>query len=203
MSAIFITGIGTGIGKTIVTSVLCHALQSDYWKPIQSGIDSTDSEFIRSVTDVHVHQEVYLLKEPISPHASAKLEGIEIDLDKIVIPNYKSKYLFIEGVGGIMSPINDNMTNLDLIHKLNIPVVIVISNYLGSINHSMLTLESLRMSNQNILGFIVSGQSNKESEQFIIDKTGVPRLAYIPKMQFLDKSTISLVAKKLEISCFI
>ena len=147
MRKIFVTGIGTDVGKTIASAIITEALQADYWKPIQAGLyPLTDKEKVKSLisnkTSVF-HPESYLLKEPMSPHAAAEMEGVTIDLNTIIVPATKNT-LIIEGAGGIMVPINNHSFVLDLIEKLNAEVVLVVQNYLGCINHSLLTINALK-----------------------------------------------------------
>eukprot|EP01136_Pigoraptor_vietnamica_P028761 Opistho-1_new@86601 len=139
----FITGIGTGIGKTITSAVLTEKLKADYWKPIQSGdLDQSDSLTIHSLlsnSQTVVHPEVYRLTQPLSPHLSAKLDGITINLDQFYLPE-TANHLIVEGAGGLMVPLNDEALILDLIKHLGIEVSVVSQNYFGSINHTMLTI---------------------------------------------------------------
>jgi len=142
----FITGIGTGVGKTVVSAVLVKALKAEYWKPVQCGeLDFTDShqiETIASNPNLIIHSETYRLKEPMSPHAAAKMEGVTIEIDSIVAPSTENT-LIIEGAGGLLVPLNDNDLMVDLIQQLGFPVILVVRNYLGSINHSLLSIELL------------------------------------------------------------
>ena len=148
MASYFITGIGTDIGKTLISAIMAEALHADYWKPVQAGYeDGTDSEWVREMltnkTSV-VHEESYKLKLPASPHIAAYEEGIEISLDKIVDDKpVTDNTLIIEGAGGLMVPLNENEFVIDLIKKLDATVIIVSKNYLGSINHSLLTAKVL------------------------------------------------------------
>ena len=129
-----IAGIGTEIGKTFISSILTESLQADYWKPIQSGaLDFTDTDTVRSLISndkTLFHPETYRLNQPMSPHAAAAIDGVEIELLKFEIPQ-TNNHLIIELAGGIMVPLNDRETNLDLIKKLNIPVILISKNYLG------------------------------------------------------------------------
>lgn len=190
----FITGIGTGIGKTIVSAILTQKLQSDYWKPIQSGdLDQSDSlsvQHLISNTKTIIHPEQYRLSRPLSPHLSARLDGIEINAQAFVVPK-TNNHLIIEGAGGLMVPINEKELILDLIPVLKAKVIIVSQNYLGSINHTLLTLEVLKSRNIEVEGIIFNGEANAESESYIANYTGIPILGKIPKLAALDPKSIA------------
>lgn len=189
----FITGIGTGIGKTIVSAILTEKLKADYWKPIQSGdLETSDSLFIKhliSNTQTVIHPESYRLGQPLSPHLSAKLDGIDINLDYIKAPQTNNR-LIIEGAGGLMVPLNDKQLILDLIKKLKAKVIVVSQNYLGSINHTLLTLEILKFNHIQVEGILFNGGANAESENYIANYSKVKVLGNIPKLSIIDKETI-------------
>ena len=143
----FITGIGTNVGKTIVSAVLTESLQADYWKPIQSGTnEGKDSDTIRDLisnSKTIIHPESYLLKQPLSPHFAAKIDGIEIEINKINVPITNNNNIIIEGAGGIFVPINENQFVIDIAKKIDCEIILVVSNYLGCINHTLLSLNYL------------------------------------------------------------
>ena len=188
-----IAGIGTEIGKTFISSILTEILQADYWKPIQSGaLDFTDTDTVRSLisNDKTVfHPETYRLNEPMSPHAAAAIDGVEIELLKFQLPQ-TDNHLIIELAGGIMVPLNDRETNLDLIKKLNIPVILVSKNYLGSINHTLLSVEILKTHNISVKGLIFNGEQNKYSEDFILNYTKLESLGRVDFEENIDKSVV-------------
>ncbi|WP_316748923.1 dethiobiotin synthase [Pedobacter gandavensis] len=190
----FITGIGTGIGKTIVSAILTQKLQADYWKPIQSGdleqSDSLSIQHLISNTKTIIHPEQYRLTRPLSPHLSARLDGIEIKAAAFKVPETNNN-LIIEGAGGLMVPINEKELILDLIPVLKAKVIIVSQNYLGSINHTLLTLEVLKSRNIEVEGIIFNGEANQESESYIANYTGIPILGNIPKLAALDQQAIA------------
>src|SRR6195952_5566707 len=138
---LFITGIGTGIGKTIISAILVEKLKADYWKPIQSGdLDESDTLKVKSLitnTKSVFHPEAYRLTQPYSPHKSADLDNVIIEADKIILPETDNQ-LIIEGAGGLMVPLADNFLMIDLIKTLNTEVILVSKHYLGSINHTLL-----------------------------------------------------------------
>lgn len=188
----FITGIGTGIGKTIVSAILTEKLKADYWKPVQSGdLDISDSLFVKHLVspETVIHPESYRLSQPLSPHLSAKLDGIKISLDAIKIPQ-TNNHLIIEGAGGLMVPLNDNELILHLIKSLKAKVIVVSQNYLGSINHTLLTLEVLKANQIAVEGLIFNGTENQESEQYITNYSKVKVLGRIPKMSVVDSENI-------------
>ncbi len=198
----FITGIGTGIGKTITSAVLTEKLNADYWKPIQSGdLDQSDSLSIENLitnTTSQIHPETYRLNHPLSPHLSAKMDGIEIELEKFHLPETNHP-LIVEGAGGLMVPLNNRELIIDLIKHLNIPVIVVSQNYLGSINHTLLTINTLKQHNIDIKGIIFNGETNTESETYILRYTQVQSLGNIPLLVNLDKNSIKAAGKNLAI----
>lgn len=198
----FITGIGTGIGKTIVSAILTEKLKADYWKPIQSGdLETSDSLFIKhliSNTQTVIHPESYRLGQPLSPHLSAKLDGIDINLDDIKAPKTNNR-LIIEGAGGLMVPLNDKHLILDLIKKLKAKVIVVSQNYLGSINHTLLTLEILKFNHIQVEGILFNGGANAESENYIANYSKVKVLGNIPKLSIIDKETIITSGQHVDI----
>ena len=194
-----IAGIGTEIGKTFISSILTETLQADYWKPIQSGaLDFTDTDTVRSLISNEktvFHPETYRLNEPMSPHAAAAIDGIEIELSKFQLPQTEN-HLIVELAGGIMVPLNDRETNLDLIKKLNIPVILISKNYLGSINHTLLSVEILKMNNIEVKGLIFNGEQNKYSEDFILNYTKLECLGRVNFEENIDKNVVKKYAEQ-------
>ena len=185
MQPIFITGIGTGIGKTLVSAVVTEALGAAYWKPVQAGFeDGTDSEWVGeriSNPQGRLYPETYKLTLPASPHIAARREGVVIDLDRIVrqLETIQSRPLVIEGAGGLFVPLNDRQFIIDLIRKLDATVLLVSRNYLGSINHSLLTAAACRGQGLRVAGWIFNDQY-LGYEQEIAEWSGIPALASIP-----------------------
>jgi len=190
---LFITGIGTGIGKTIVSAVLTEKLKSDYWKPIQSGdLDDSDTLKVKGLvsnTASVFHTEAYRLTQPYSPHKSAAIDGITIDLNKIIAPKTNNN-LLIEGAGGLMVPLNDEYLMIDLIKKLDVEVLLVSQNYLGSINHTLLSVAILKQYDIKIVGIIFNGKTDENSESYILNYTGLKLLGRLPEFETVDKETI-------------
>jgi len=190
---IFVTGIGTGIGKTVVSAVLVEKLKADYWKPIQSGDqDDTDTARVKSLVTNSIsffYPEAYKLSQPFSPHKSAAIDGINIDPEKIVLPAINNT-LIIEGAGGLMVPLNNKFLMLDLIRQLNAEVILVSQNYLGSINHTLLSVYALQHENIPVKGIIFNGPKDIYSKDFILEYSGLELLGHIPEYPFIDKKAI-------------
>ncbi|HYJ64800.1 MAG TPA: dethiobiotin synthase [Parafilimonas sp.] len=208
MNTIFVTGIGTDVGKTVASAILCEALEADYWKPVQAGFDDgTDAMLLKSLITnkkTIVHPETYKLKLASSPHIAARKEGIKIDLNKIVedyngIMNrqssivddstenskLKTENLVIEGAGGLMVPLNDNEFITDLIKKLNAKVILVSKNYLGSINHSLLTASVCKQNNLDVLGWMFN-EDFMNYEEEIEAWSGYTKIATVPTCEHIN-----------------
>lgn len=202
MKSYFVSGIGTDVGKTIASAILAEALEADYWKPIQAGeLDNTDTMKVRSLISNKksiLHTERYLLSQPQSPHAAATHDGIEIDLKTIQIPN-TTNTLIIEGAGGLMVPLNNEYLVIDLIQQLKAEVILVSKNYLGSINHTLLSFDALKSRNIPIAGIIFNGKSNKASEEFILNHTKLKCILRIDEEQEIIKATISKYKSMLQL----
>ena len=190
---LFITGISTDVGKTIASSILVEALEADYWKPIQAGdLDNSDSHKIESYISNNktvIHPNSFLLNTPASPHLAAKLDGITINLNQITEPATKN-HLVIEGAGGLFVPLNDTDCVIDLI-KPDYKVIVVSRHYLGSINHTILTIEALQNRKINITGIIFNGNENKPTEEIILLKTKVKCIGRINDEPYFDKNVVS------------
>ncbi|HTQ66658.1 MAG TPA: dethiobiotin synthase [Puia sp.] len=202
MPSIFITGIGTDVGKTIVAAILAEALEADYWKPVQAGNENgTDSDFVRaniSNSRTKIHPEAYLLGMAASPHISAKEEGKKIGLDEIKRKlkkiEHQNDFLIIEGAGGLLVPLNEEEFVIDLISVLEAKVIIVSRNYLGSINHSLLTAKTLASKNISVMGWIFNDHY-MDYEEEIACWSGIPKIASIPFEENPDKRFILEQAK--------
>jgi len=194
MEIIFITGIGTDIGKTVAASILVEALNADYWKPIQAGLEEgTDALNVKSLTSdkTLIHKELYRLNTPASPHIAARIDDVNIDLNYIAnnIPLSENKYMIIEGAGGIMVPLNEEEFVIDLIDKLKAKVILVSKNYLGSINHSLLTATLCKQRNIPVIGWIFN-QQYMNYEEDIVRWSSYPNLHSIPFVINVDKEFI-------------
>ena len=200
MKGIFVTGIGTDVGKTVISALLVKHFNADYWKPVQAGVEpTTDAKTIKElVPEALIHPERYLLQEPMSPHAAADREGVEINIKDFELPETENT-IVVEGAGGLMVPINyKGDTYLDLIQHLNIPVVVVSRNYLGSINHTLMTLALLQQTNTEILGVVLNDKPNPETEKIILDKTGLKCLGNIEFLEEVNEKSIELYSKKIK-----
>ena len=201
MAKYFITGIGTGIGKTLISAILTEKLKADYWKPIQSGdLENSDSLTVKSLISnakTIVYPESYQLTQPLSPHLSAALDGLEIDLENIIIPHTENS-LIIEGAGGLMVPLNESELIIDLIKRLNVEVILVSQNYLGSINHTLLSVNLLDQYGIKIKGIIFNGDENPENQRFIIQYSKLKSLGYVPRLNVIDKQNIISAGENIQ-----
>ena len=195
MEKIFVTGIGTGIGKTFVSAILAKALEADYWKPVQAGFsEGTDSEWVANLlkdTSSVVHPEVYRLAKPASPHIAAREEGITIDIRHICnqIPVI-NRNLLIEGAGGLLVPLNNTTFVADLIKEMGAKVILVSRNYLGSINHSLLTARVCHEMQLPVIGWIFNDQY-LDYEEEIVQWSNFPRIASIPYSENINGTFIN------------
>jgi dethiobiotin synthetase len=195
MRKIFVTGIGTDVGKTIVAAILTEALQADYWKPIQCGsLELTDTERVKRLVESEqtvFHQEAYRFKTPASPHYAAEVEGAKINWGRLKVPETENT-IVIEGAGGLLVPFNykgDSM--FDMAKNWGTEIVIVSRNYLGSINHTLLTLKVLENSGVKVLGIIFNGEANSSTEDVILKTTKVPLLGRIKEEYEFTKDLIT------------
>lgn len=193
---LFITGIGTDVGKTIASSIIVEALEADYWKPIQAGdLENSDSHKIKSKISnpkSKIFDNAYALNTPASPHLAAEIDGIQIYIKKIKEPKTKN-HLVIEGAGGIFVPLNNSDCVIDLIQP-DYKVIVVSRHYLGSINHTLMTIEILKSRNLNVAGIIFSGDENKSSESIILEKTNIPMIGRIENEPYFDQNVIQYYA---------
>tara|TARA_B110000037_G_C16962485_1_gene441566 strand:+ start:108 stop:740 length:633 start_codon:yes stop_codon:yes gene_type:complete len=195
----FVSGIGTDVGKTVVSALLVEAMQADYWKPIQAGdLHHSDTDKVRALVanrNSQFHPNAYALKTPASPHYAAELDGVDIELAKISKPNTENS-LIIEGAGGLMVPLNSNELILDLVESLSVEVILVMNNYLGSINHSLLTLEVLKQRKIPLKGIIFCGETYAPGENYILSYSGARFLGRVPHLKDLSAETIHKLAEQ-------
>ena len=197
MKAFFVTGTGTEVGKTVVSLGLCLYLKADYWKPVQTGPDK-DSQFIKKfLSHQKVHSCAYDLKKPLSPNQAAQKEGKNIELNKIQAP--KSSFLIVEGAGGVLVPLNDKYKMIDLIQQFNFPVIVVAQSRLGTINHTLLTLEALKTRNIKTLGVILSGDFHKDNKRDIERGSQVPVLLELPFLKPITSTKLLKHFKNLRL----
>jgi dethiobiotin synthetase len=190
-----VTGIGTDVGKTVVSAIVCKMLDADYWKPVQTGLrEGSDAQTVGELigTD-RIHPSAYALHEPLSPHAAAELEGIEIHSSGLRIPT-TNRPLVIEGAGGVHVPLNDRHTFLDLLQVWDVPVIVVSRNYLGSINHTLLTIELLQQRGIPVAGVVFNGAPTPSSERIILSYTKLPLLGRVPQLEAVNQAGIAAFA---------
>ncbi|QKJ62165.1 dethiobiotin synthase [Flavobacterium sp. M31R6] len=195
---LFITGISTDVGKTIASAIIVEALEADYWKPIQAGdVDHSDSHKVKSFISnkkTIIHSNSYLLNTPASPHLAAAIDGVTIDLKQIKEPIIQN-HLVVEGAGGVFVPLNDTDCVIDLIQR-DYKVIVVSRHYLGSINHTLLTIESLLNRKIVIGGIIFSGDENPSTESIILKKTGIKCIGRIEQEPYFDQNVIKEYADR-------
>lgn len=197
---IFVSGIGTDVGKTVVSAVLTEALQADYWKPVQAGsLQFTDTDFVRSLVSNPqsvFHAEQYALQTAASPHYAAKQDGITIDINSFQFPSSVNR-LLIEGAGGLMVPLNKQHTVIDFVKHYQLPVLLVANHYLGSINHTLLSIAALRQNNIPLLGIIFNGDSYLDNADIIQQLSMIECVLEVSKATELTKEFVSAEATKL------
>lgn len=196
----FITGIGTDVGKTIVSAIITEALEADYWKPIQAGdLENSDTDKVKRLISnkkTVFHPNSFALKTPMSPHAAAQIDGIQMSSEKIKPPKTTND-LVIEGAGGLLVPINDKETLIDLIAP-EAKVILVSRHYLGSINHTLLSIEALRSRGLQCFGIIFNGEENETSQEIILKMTGLSCLGRIEEEPYFDKNVVKEYAQEFK-----
>lgn len=195
-NAYFVTAIGTDSGKTLVCAVLAEALGADYWKPVQAGFPR-DTDTVKSLvyrTDITFHSEAYLLQMPASPHLSAASEGMIIDPKRIMLPETNNS-LIVEGAGGLMVPLTDDFFIADLIELLNIPLILVANIYLGSINHTLLTIREIQRKNLQVEGIIFNGEDIRSTKEIILKQSDYRVLGEIFPEKVINKEVVKRYAE--------
>ena len=187
---VFITGTDTDVGKTTISSWLCLHTGYDYFKPIQTGT-VTDSDALRRLSHSTIHAEVFCYSQPLSPHAAARYDGGSIALDRITLP--ATDRLIVEGAGGVLVPLNDQDLMIDLIKHLGLPVILVARSTLGTINHTLLSLEALRQRNITVLGVILSGPENPGNAQAIETYGSTTILAQLPWLEAITADALRAI----------
>ena len=194
MSVIVVTGTDTDIGKTVFAAALAGALGATYWKPVQAGTEEGgDRSTVQRLAGDRLHAvlpEAYRLATPCSPHRAAALEGITIDPDRLALPDVSGP-LVVEGAGGVLVPLSDSLLFADLFARWNAPVVLVARTQLGTINHTLLSIEALRQRSVSILGVAFTGEAQEDSEATIARIGKVRRLGRLPWLTPLDAATLA------------
>lgn len=201
MKQYFITGTDTDVGKSVAAAWCMLHLNADYWKPTQSGLKPpTDTQWVQQITGFshnRFFEETYRLRQPLSPHEAAKRDGLKIDISAFEIPQTE-RSLIIEGAGGLMVPLNRNNYVIDLIQQLEVPVILVCRSGLGTINHTLLSLEALRARKIEIAGVIINGPKTPHNREAIEEYGDVPIIAEIDQLDEINQK--SLLAIKPEIN---
>jgi len=195
----FITAIDTDSGKTLVSAIFTMAFQANYWKPVQAGFP-TDSDSLRELLPEQKDQilpEKYILKTPASPHAAAEIDNLSIEVKDFTLP-VDNHNLIVEGAGGVLVPINSKETMIDLMTQFKLPVVLVSNLYLGSINHTLLSVQCLKSQGIQIAGIVFNGETNPASESVIEEMTGLQVLLRIPKLEAVNAKIIKKYANTLK-----
>lgn len=204
MKGLVVAGIGTDVGKTVVSAALCVALKADYWKPVLSGIataagDDEVIQYLLGEQGSRIHPCAYRFKAPFSPHVAAAQEGVAISLEKFELPE-SDRPIVVELAGGVLVPMSDEFTNMELVGRFDLPVVVVSRHYLGSINHTLLTLEALRSRGIPVMGVVFNGEELPDSDR-IIERMGEVRvLGRIPSLAEVTPETIRVAAQGLSIA---
>lgn len=201
-----ISGTDTNIGKTVFCAALTNALNGYYWKPVQSGLDEeTDSLAVMRlgrVPHTHIVPEAYRLSQPASPHLSARLDGVTIDLNRLVPPQI-DKPLVIEGAGGLLVPLSDKLIFADIFARWKIPVVLCARTSLGTINHTLLSLEAMKQRDIPVFGIAFIGDENYETQRIITEISGVRALGCLPRLAELTPATLlQAFHNHFDIACF-
>ena len=190
----WVTGTDTDVGKTLVSAILTYMLRADYWKPVQCGIiEGTDLDFIRRLTGLeekHFHSETHLFAAPLSPHLAAEMEGKRIELADFQIPVTNNKHLIIEGAGGLLVPLNEDALLIDLMDQTKLPVVIVARSGLGTINHTLLSIQALRTKGIEILGVILNGPKNQKNKEAIEHYGQVKVIFELDQLPLVNRETM-------------
>ncbi len=194
---VFVSAIHTDSGKTLASAIICEAWGADYWKPVQAG-SPYDADVVRALvtrSEVKIHPSTYLLETPESPHAAAQKQGIKIKMELFRLP-VTDKPLVIEGAGGCLVPLNDNDLVIDIPARLHVPVILVSNFYLGSINHTLLTVEACKKRNIEIAGIIFNGKRNPDSERVILQHTQIPCLLHIDQEPEINREIVKKYAER-------
>jgi len=197
-----ICGTDTDIGKTLISSFFVRGLNSFYWKPIQSGIESqTDSQTVRKLAQVSkekIIKEAYVFTKPLSPHWAAEIDQKTINFDMLRLPKVKCS-LIVESAGGLMVPITRNFLQIDQIKQWNLPVILVCKSSLGTLNHTLLSIEALKQRNIDILGLVINGEKHLDNPKTLVDFSGIPLITEFPYIKKMDSNNLDILWKELEI----
>ena len=197
-----ICGTDTDIGKTLISSFFVRGLNSYYWKPIQSGLESeTDSQAIERLSKINkekIIKEAYIFTKPVSPHWAAEIDKKKINFKLLNIPNVNDS-LIIETAGGLMVPITRNYLQIDQIRKWDLPVILVCKSSLGTINHTLLSIEALEKRNIKIIGLVINGEKHLDNPNTLTKFSGLPIIAEFPYIQNINSNNLDILWKELNI----
>lgn len=202
MSGFFVTGTDTEVGKTLVSAWLLTQLDGSYWKPIQAGtVPTTDSATVQSLSELPVSRvlpEAYLLPEPVAPHESARRANIAMDMEKLKLPPHDG-LVVVEGAGGLMVPIVDGAYMIDLADALDLPIILVARSTLGTINHTLLSVEAIRRRGLPLAGVVISGPETPHNRAAIERFGKVEVIAEIPQLETVNRDTLKAIAPELDL----
>lgn len=202
MRGFFVTGTDTDVGKTVVSAWLLAHLDACYWKPVQAGTEpETDTQTVRRLAELpedRIVPEAYVLKEPMAPHEAARREGISIDMAKLVGPQ-DDRLLIVEGAGGLLVPLNEKDYVIDLIEDLNLPVVLVARSTLGTINHTLLSLEALRRRGLVVAGVVINGPESPHNRAAIERYGKTQVIVEIPQLDTVTRSALRQIAPEFDL----
>jgi dethiobiotin synthetase len=194
MSVLIVTGTDTGIGKTVFAAGLAGALGAYYWKPIQAGVDPEgDKETVAALSGLpstRILPEAFRLTTPASPHLAARIDGVTIALDQLPLPQVDGP-LVVEGAGGVLVPISETLLMADLFAHWGQPVILCARTGLGTINHSLLSIEALRSRGAQLAGIAFIGDPHAENERIVPQLAGVPSLGRLPHLDRLDPASLA------------
>ncbi len=207
MKKYFVTGTDTDVGKTVASAWLMLHLEAAYWKPIQSGLQEKDIDYIKEYTDApntSFFPSTYELAQPLSPHESARRDGVQIEMNEFSLPDTQQN-LIVEGAGGLMVPINRDQFVIDMIAHLNVPAILVSRSGLGTINHTLLSLEAMCKRGIEVAGIIMSGEKSPHNRQALEEYTqkgtsgGVPIIAEIDQLEVVNKESLLAIKPEIEL----
>jgi len=196
-----ICGTDTDVGKTLISSFFVRGLNCFYWKPIQSGIQGeTDSEYVQRVSQISpkkILKEAYVFNEPVSPHWAAEIDNVKLIKSNLNLPNIE-KNLLVETAGGLMVPLTRDFLQIDQIKIWNLPVILVCRSSLGTLNHTLLSIEALKKRKINILGLIINGKKHLDNPQTLKLFSGLPIIAEFPLIKNLSVNNLDFLWKDLK-----
>jgi dethiobiotin synthetase len=196
----FITAIGTDSGKSLFSAIICEALEADYWKPIQAGYPR-DTDYVGGLLSnlkSELIPEKYVLNTPASPHYAAEIDEVKLEVINFDIPKTDNENIIIEGAGGVLVPINDKEFIIDFPQQWNIPIILVANLYLGSINHTLLTVHELKRRKVEVAGVVFNGPSNPASEDIILKHSGYRCLLRITEEKEINHEVVRKYATELK-----